>query len=63
MIRHQDERTADRDEDAVQYDLNTGARGWTMICDDGVHPDRPIGPGPVGLGYVVVRQEQRRGRQ
>lgn len=37
-----------------QFDLNTGALGWTMICDDGVHPDRPIGVCPIGLGYRLT---------
>lgn len=36
------------------FDRPTGPRGWTMICDDGIHPDRPIGVSPIGLGYRVV---------
>jgi len=26
-----------------------------MIADCGIHPDRPIGRCPIGLGYEVVR--------
>lgn len=30
------------------------ARGWTMVCDDGIHPDRSVGIDPAGMGYDLT---------
>lgn len=39
---------------AQKHDVRgVGAQGWTMVADCDVHPDRPIGRCPIGLGYEV----------